>query len=93
MTDQTERRDCPGCGMPRDIWPDDSTGGFIYEHDVYCCKDCATTGECTCILSGNRTQETHALLNEHLQDNPGIPNDPVKDGMKATRGPTSPTDR
>ena len=91
MTDTAERRDCPTCGMPRDLWPDDSAGGYRSDTDYHCCKGCAEGAGCTC--KGNRTVETHALLNEHLQDNPGVPDDPAAAARQAQAGPTSPTDR
>lgn len=45
---ETNLRDCPGCGMPREDWPDSSTGGYIKGDDVYCCRGCAEGPRCTC---------------------------------------------
>jgi hypothetical protein len=40
---------CPVCEMPRDEWPDDSTGGYVGDNEVvYCCQGCATGSGCTC---------------------------------------------
>ena len=44
---------CPRCGMPRDIWPDDSAGGAKKDGVFYCCIGCADDKGCTC--TGNRT--------------------------------------
>lgn len=95
MTDTSSKStatDCPGCGMSRDTWPDDSTGGGIRDEATFCCAGCAN-GACTCQFTGNRTQETHTPLNEHLQDNPGAPKDPAQDGVPALGRRVQPTEQ
>jgi hypothetical protein len=47
---------CPRCGMPRDLWPDDSAGGSVKDGLTYCCKGDADNTGCTC--TGNRTEES-----------------------------------
>jgi hypothetical protein len=45
--DTTNRRDCPGCGLPREDWPDDA-GGYRKDAITYCCRGCVEGPGCTC---------------------------------------------
>jgi hypothetical protein len=70
MTNETSvnARDCPGCGMPREDWPDGDPGGFAKGDAVYCCRGCAEGSGCTCdggqIDSGQRAPTKDELRDD-----------------------------
>jgi hypothetical protein len=39
---------CPACGAPRNVWPDDDSGGYEKNGAVYCCTGCRDGAGCTC---------------------------------------------
>ncbi len=70
-------RDCPGCGLPREDWPDNDPGGFTRDGAVYCCRGCAAGTGCTCrrdaIDSGRREPAhpaDHAMTEEEIRRDP-----------------------
>jgi hypothetical protein len=66
MTHETPEnaRDCPGCGMPREDWPDNDPGGYATDSGVFCCRGCAEGSGCTCAVSAGASAPTQAELRE-----------------------------
>lgn len=45
---QTSEQTCTVCGMPQDEWKGNGGRGVQEDGKSYCCKGCASGGECSC---------------------------------------------
>jgi len=99
---------CPYCGAPRDLWPDDDSGGFVKDDLVYCTAGCRDGNGCTSDHFGKGhpwrdeaptdeeiryDQASAEFLSEHRTENKTIEPDEYGDpNVAKTAGPTQGVD-
>ena len=66
-SDQQAPDACPNCGLPRDHWPSDASGGYAKDDVIYCCRGCIEGPGCTCkqyVTAGERAPTKDELRSD-----------------------------